>query len=74
MLQQAADMYKAVQNLLEFRRMNHDGFRKVLKKHDKTCSSLLMSTLMPDVDRNLPSDQDHRLQEVLVPVYCIQPM
>lgn len=68
MIKQASDLYQKVHNLLEFRRMNRDGFRKTLKKHDKVTQITLMSTLMPEVDRKLPADQDHRLQEVLFPI------
>lgn len=64
-IQQAGVLYHAVQNLLEFRAMNRDGFRKTLKKHDKVTQVSLTSTLMPEVDSRLPVDQDHRLQAVL---------
>ena len=66
-IQQAKDLYQKVQNLLEFRRMNRDGFRKTLKKHDKVTQVPLMTTLMPEVDRRLPADQEQRLTEVLPP-------
>ena len=68
MIQRAKDLYQSVQNLLEFRRMNRDGFRKTLKKHDKVTQVPLMGTLMPEVDRRLPVEHEQRLQEVPPPL------
>jgi SPX domain protein involved in polyphosphate accumulation len=48
--------------------MNHDGFRKILKKHDKVTQVPLMSSLMPEVDRSMPSVQEEQLQVVPFPV------
>ena len=68
MIQRAKDLYQSVQNLLEFRRMNRDGFRKTLKMHDKVTQVPLMGTLMPEVDRRLPVEHEQRLQEVPPPL------
>lgn len=53
-----------LQDLIEFRHMNHDGFRKILKKHDKVTQSPLMGDCMPEVNRSLPADQDALIQQV----------
>eukprot|EP00892_Ulva_mutabilis_P010916 jgi/Ulvmu1/8197/UM041_0006.1 len=59
----AKDAYMELQDLLEFRHMNRDGFRKILKKHDKVTQSPLMAECMPTVEHSLPADQEALIQQ-----------
>lgn len=60
----AREAYMELQDLLEYRRMNYDGFRKILKKHDKVTQSPLTHECMPEVDSALPADQEALIQNV----------
>jgi SPX domain protein involved in polyphosphate accumulation len=64
LLRRAEEIYKELQDLRGFRHMNHDGFRKTLKKHDKVTQLPLMESMMPEVDRRLAAEQERELQEV----------
>lgn len=53
-----------LQDLLEYRSMNHQGFRKILKKHDKVTQSPLMQECMPEVENALTADANSAIQHV----------
>lgn len=51
------DVYINLDNLSKFVELNYDGFRKILKKHDKMTNNELSSKLMPTVSDTLQKEQ-----------------
>lgn len=62
---QLIEVYIQLDNLIKFVELNHDGFRKILKKHDKMTSTELMGKLMPTVSNMLAKEQHKRALETL---------
>lgn len=53
-----------LQDLLEYRSMNQQGFRKILKKHDKVTQSPMMQECMPEVEQAFTADAHSAIQHV----------
>ncbi|KAL0044951.1 hypothetical protein WJX82_003051 [Trebouxia sp. C0006] len=51
------DVYIQLDNLSKFVELNYDGFRKILKKHDKMTNTELSGRLMPTVSDMLAKEQ-----------------
>lgn len=56
--------YIRLQELQNYQQMNRDGFRKILKKHDKVTQSPLMQECMPEVEERLPACHVEEVQRV----------
>ncbi|KAG1681509.1 hypothetical protein FOA52_014015 [Chlamydomonas sp. UWO 241] len=51
--QRVNDLFVDLTDLKQFLEHNHEGFRKILKKHDKVTNLALKESFMPKVDRAL---------------------
>uniref|UniRef100_A0A7S0WPN7 SPX domain-containing protein n=1 Tax=Chlamydomonas leiostraca TaxID=1034604 RepID=A0A7S0WPN7_9CHLO len=72
--QRFTDIFTTLNDLVEYLELNREGFRKVIKKHDKLCTSSLKDSYWPLVEAKYPSKKKEELQrhlERLVDLYSV---
>ncbi|KAJ9505749.1 hypothetical protein QJQ45_029250 [Haematococcus lacustris] len=68
------DLYTSLNDLIEYLSLNREGFRKLIKKHDKLTSTCLKEAYWPDFERRYPMKRKEELErhlDRLIELYAV---